>query len=80
VKRGPSITNIMDGTTTHNELADIWGKYNQVRVAGDKKTANKLLVGYIGLLKQQDEKDIKIFVDNVCGLTLDLDDKIIEVI
>jgi hypothetical protein len=67
----------MDDTTTHNKLTDIWEKYNQVRVAGDKKTANKLLVEYIDLLKQQDEKDIKIFVDNTCSLTLDLDDKII---
>ena len=67
----------MDGTTTHNKLTDIWDKYNQVRVAGVKKTANKLLVDYIDLLKQQDEKDIKIFVDNICSLTLDFDDKII---
>ncbi|TCC96168.1 hypothetical protein EZ449_22440 [Pedobacter frigidisoli] len=42
-----------------------------------KKTANKLLVDYIDLLKQQDENDIKIFVDNICSLTLDADDKII---
>ncbi|MBK7959444.1 MAG: hypothetical protein IPK03_15980 [Bacteroidetes bacterium] len=70
-------TNKMDDTTTYNKLTDIWDKYNQVRVAGDKKTANNLLVDYIDLLKQQDEKDIKIFVDNICSLTLDLDDKII---
>jgi len=67
----------MDDTTTHSKLTDIWEKYNQVRVAGDKKSANKLLVDYIGLLKKQDEKDIKIFVDNICSLTLDTDDKII---
>ena len=67
----------MDDTTTHNNLPDIWDKYNQVRVAGDKKTANKLLVDYIDLLKQQDEKNIKIFVDNICGLTLNADNKII---
>jgi hypothetical protein len=67
----------MEDTTTHGKLTDIWDKYNQVRVAGDKKTANKLLVDCIGLLKQQDEKDINIFVDNICSLTLDLDDKII---
>lgn len=67
----------MDDTTTHNKLTDIWDKYNQVRVAGDKKTANKLLVDYIDLLKQQDEEDIKIFVDNICSLTLNADNKII---
>ncbi len=67
----------MDDTATHSKLIDIWDKYNQVRVAGNKKTANKLLVDYIGLVKQQDEKDIKIFVDNICALTLDTDDKII---
>ena len=67
----------MDDITTHSKLTDIWDKYNQVRVAGDKKSANKLLVDYIGLLKQQDEKVIKIFVDNICSLTLDADDKII---
>ena len=32
---------------------------------------------YIDLLKQQDERDIKIFVDNICSLILDADDKII---
>jgi hypothetical protein len=47
-------TNKMEDTTTHNKLTDIWDKYNQVRVAGDKKTANKLLGDYINLLKQQD--------------------------
>jgi hypothetical protein len=67
----------MDDTTTHSKLTDTWIKYNQVRVVGDKKTANKLLVDYIGLLKQQDEKVIKIFVDNICSLTLEADNKII---
>lgn len=64
--------------TTHSKLTDIWDKYNQVRVVGDKKTANKLLADYIAILKQQDEKDIKIFVNNICSLTLDVDDKIIS--
>lgn len=63
--------------TTNNKLTDIWDKYNQVRVTGDKKSANKLLLVYIDLLKQQDEKDIKIFVDNICGLILDANHKII---
>ncbi|MBB2147181.1 hypothetical protein GM921_16900 [Pedobacter sp. LMG 31464] len=68
----------MNNTTALNKLTDIWNKYNQVRLAGDKKTANKLLADYIGLLKQEDQKDIKIFVDNICSLTLDTDDKIIS--
>jgi hypothetical protein len=68
----------MDDTATHNKLTDIWNKYNQVRVAGNKKSANKLLLEYIDLLKQQDEKIIKIFVDNICSLTLDAKHKIID--
>jgi hypothetical protein len=67
----------MEDTTTYDKLNNIWNKYNQVRVNGDKKTANKLLLDYIDLLKQQDEKDIKTFVDNICSLTLDIDNKII---
>ena len=68
----------MGDTTTQSKLTDIWDKYNQVRVAGDKKTANKLLLDYIDFLKQQDENDIKIFVDNICNLTLEADNKIIS--
>ena len=68
----------MDNTTTHIELTDIWDKYNQIRVAGDKKTANRLLTKYIDLLKKQDEKTIKIFVDNLCGSTLDTDNQVIS--
>ncbi|MFZ9954808.1 MAG: hypothetical protein ACO3E1_01675, partial [Flavobacteriales bacterium] len=71
-------TNKMDDTTTNNKLTDIWHKYNKVRVAGDKKSANKLLLEHIDLLKQQDEKYIKIFVDNLCSLTLDENHKIID--
>jgi len=67
----------MDDITTHNKLTDIWDKYNQVRVAGDKKTANKLLADYIVLLKKQDEKTIKNFVDNICSSTLDTDNQVI---
>ncbi|MFM8373717.1 MAG: hypothetical protein ACKOCO_15145, partial [Bacteroidota bacterium] len=67
----------MNDKTTNNILTDIWDKYNQVRVTGDKKSANKLLEDYIDLLKQQDEKDITTFVDNICSLTLDANPKII---
>lgn len=65
-------------TTTQSKLNDSWTKYNQVRIAGDKKTANKLLLGYISLLKQQEEEEINIFIDNICSLTLDTEDKIIS--
>lgn len=68
----------MDYSTTPSALTDMWDKYNQVRVAGDKKTANKLLTDFIGSLKQQDEKDIELFVENICGLTFDTNDKIIS--
>ncbi|TKC06573.1 hypothetical protein FA048_15295 [Pedobacter polaris] len=61
----------------HSKLTDTWDRYNQVRIAGDKRTANKILVDYIALLKQQDEQEIKIFVDHICSLTLEIDDKII---
>jgi hypothetical protein len=67
----------MRDTTIDSKFTDIWDKYNQVRIAGDKKSANILLMSYIDLLKQQDEKDIKIFVDEICSLSLDTDDKII---
>ena len=68
----------MDDTNTHNILTDTWEKYNLVRVAGDKKTANKLLIDYISLLKQQDEIVIKKFVDSICISVLDADDEIID--
>ena len=60
------------------KLNEIWESYNQVRVAGDKKSANKLLLDFIDLLKQQDEKIIKAFVDNILNLTLEAENKIIS--
>jgi hypothetical protein len=66
----------MNDKKAHSQLTAIWNKYNQVRLTGDRKAANKILADYIDLLKQQNEKDIKIIVDNICSLALDGDKKI----
>ncbi|NBA88313.1 hypothetical protein GVN16_21250 [Emticicia sp. CRIBPO] len=66
----------MNDEKAHSQLTAIWNKYNQVRLTGDRKAANKILADYIDLLKQQNEKDIKIIVDNICSLALDGDKKI----
>ncbi len=63
---------------SHLKLKETWNSYNQKRLAGDKRTANKILAEYISLLKKQDEKEIEGFVDQICTLTLETDDKIIS--
>ncbi len=66
----------MDNSKLPHDLNYTWKKYNQVRIAGDKKSANKLLVEFIASLKHQDETVIQNFVDNICGLTFETDEKI----
>ena len=67
----------MDNLKLPDNLTNTWEKYNQMRVAGVKKAANNLLLEYIDLLKQQDETVIKNFVDYICGLNFDADEKIL---
>lgn len=61
-----------------NYMNDIWNEYNHVRITGDKKKANKLLFDFIEYLKQQDKKDIHLFVDDICGQILDLDHELLS--
>jgi len=63
---------------TNIKFTETWENYNRKRLAGDKRTANKILADYITLLKKQDEKEIEEFVDQICTLTLETDDKIIS--
>jgi hypothetical protein len=53
-------------------MTDLWNKYNQTRLAGDKKTANKLLQEIIDILRQKDQKFVTDFTDNLCKRTLNL--------
>ena len=66
------------GDTANINLTEIWDRYNQTRLTGDKRTANKILGDYIILLKKQEEKEIEEFVDKICTLTLEIDNKIIS--
>lgn len=59
-------------------MTDTWIRYNQVRLSGDKKTANKLLTTYIQLLKQQPAADIRRIVDELCHQILDKSDDVIS--
>lgn len=54
-------------------MTDLWEKYNKTRLAGDKKTATKLLLNFIELLKQKDKKFIEDFADDLCEKSLDID-------
>lgn len=68
----------MHDSETHINLTGCWIKYNDARVAGDKKAANKLLADCIAFLKKQDSSTIESFVDEICGLTLDNDNQVIS--
>lgn len=68
----------MENRIPQNELTEMWHEYNQIRVTGDKKTATKRLLDFIDLLKKQDENDIQKFVDNLCELILEEEEKIID--
>ena len=62
----------MQDSIGHEPLADRWRQYNQTRLSGDKKTANKHLVEFIQRLQQRPETEIRQFVDYVCGEVLDV--------
>lgn len=47
-------------------MTELWDKYNKTRLAGDKKTATKLLLNFIDILKQKDKKFIQDFADDIC--------------
>lgn len=68
----------MQSLLPYNQLYANWEKYNQLRIAGDKKSANNLLTTFIDLLKQQDEKIINDFVNEFCIAVLDNSHKIIS--
>lgn len=68
----------MHDTETNSILIDRWIKYNDARVVGDKKSANKLLLDYIAFLKKQDSSTIESFVDEICSLTLDKDNQVLS--
>ena len=61
----------MQNSISHEPLADRWHQYNQIRLSGDKKTANKHLLEFIQRLQQRPETEIRQFVDYVCGEVLD---------
>ncbi len=46
-------------------------EYNQLRLKGDKKTANKILIEFINGLKNENQKTIESFVYSICKLVLD---------
>jgi hypothetical protein len=52
-------------------LTEVWEKYNITRIAGDKKTANKILLQFIDLLKKENKTYIRTFVDDICSKTLE---------
>lgn len=58
-------------------MKDKWIKYNELRIAGDKKSANQLLAEFIITLKQQDKSTIENFVDQICSLTLEIDKQVL---
>ena len=59
------------------ELRNIWKNYNQTRISGDKKTANKLLQKYIDILKNENYSVREEFVDEICSAVLETKDNII---
>ena len=58
-------------------MKDKWIKYNELRIAGDRKSANQLLAEFIITLKQQDKSTIENFVDQICSLTLEIDKQVL---
>lgn len=68
----------MQDFSNQPSLTETWIRYNQVRLSGDKKTANKLLTTYIQLLKQQPAADIRRIVDELCHQILDKSDDVIS--
>ena len=57
----------------NSDLNTKWLNYNQNRLSGDKKTANKILNSFINGLLQENSDIIERFVYNICQLTLDID-------
>jgi hypothetical protein len=64
---------IMNIVVPNSRLQNAWEEYNQFRLLGQKKKANKLLVDFIQGLKQQEQDVIQYFVDAICAATLDAD-------
>jgi hypothetical protein len=54
-------------------LTELWDKYNKTRIVGDKKTANKILLQFIDLLKKEDKTYIRTFADDICNKILETD-------
>jgi hypothetical protein len=51
-----------------------WLNYNQTRLGGDKKAANKILNSFINEFLKENAETIESFVYEICKLTLDIDD------
>lgn len=51
-------------------LTELWKRYNEVRMAGDKMRANGLLQDIISYLKTQDKTFSTAFVDSLCKRVL----------
>ncbi len=54
----------------NQDLNEKWLKYNQIRLKGDKKSANKLLNDFIKSILQYDDLIIEDFVYQVCSEVL----------
>jgi hypothetical protein len=61
----------MNIVVPNSSLQNIWEEYNQVRLLGQKKKANKLLADFIQGLKQQEQDVIQHFADTICAAILD---------
>lgn len=61
----------MQDQITYNNHLELWDRYNKVRLAGDKKSANKILIEFIRLLKQQSKDVIQEFSDSLCADVLE---------
>lgn len=53
------------------EMYDIWERYNQVRIVGLKKQANKILDTFLECFKKQTHETQASFVDGICTELLD---------
>lgn len=52
-------------------MVNLWDKYNDIRITGDKKTANKILTEFISSIKLEDYSFRKDFIDNICETFLE---------
>lgn len=58
----------------NSDLNAKWLDYNQTRLKGDKKTANKILNSFINDLLRENSDILEKFVYDICQLVLDIDE------